>query len=182
MLLAAGALIIHSRLAVQQAQTERETAASRLQRIEQQLGEVRDEAPAIAQRVKRFQQIAQSGMSGEEIRLEWIESLRELQQQLRLPGMSYEFSPQVSIETANVGAYAHYSSRLKIQLQLVHEEDLLNFLRQLQQRTRALILPRSCRLTRLKTEAQANDGWARLSAECEIDWVSLHRLNSVPRP
>ena len=53
---------------------------------------------------------------------------------------------------------------LKVHLDLLHEADLLRFLDKLPQRTRDLLLVRRCQLIRSSTA---------LTADCEIDWISL---------
>lgn len=182
LLVAAGTLAYWSQLSARQTKLERDTAENRLQQIDKKLRQVRTEEQDIKQRTALFQQLEQSGMTGEEKRLEWIELLRELQQQLRLPGMSYEFGPQVSIEPVSGAAYAYHSSHLRIQLRLLHEEDLLNFTQQLQQRAKAMVLVRSCRLSRAAALGDPNAGFAQLNAECDMEWVSLRRASGVKQP
>jgi hypothetical protein len=161
-----------------QVQAERDVADNQLQQIDKRLRQVRTEEQEIKARTTLFQQLETSGMTGEEKRLEWIELLRELQQQLRLPGMNYEFGPQLSLDSVAGGAYAHHSSHLRIQLQLVHEEDLLNFVEQLQQRAKAMVLLRSCRVSRQGEAASL----AQLSADCDMDWVTLRGASGVKQP
>ena len=161
-----------------QVQAERDLADNQLQQIDKRLRQVRTEEQEIKARTTLFQQLETSGMTGEEKRLEWIELLRELQQQLRLPGMNYEFGPQHSLDSVAGGVYAHHSSHLRIQLQLVHEEDLLNFVEQLQQRAKAMVLVRSCRVSRAADPASL----AQLSADCDMEWVTLRRASGVKTP
>lgn len=179
LLLAASALVGTSQASARQAKLERDVAASQTQQIEQQLSQVRGEEQEIKERITQFQEIERSGMTGDEKRLDWIELLRELQQQLRLPGMHYEFGPQVSMESVSWATYAYHSSHLRIQFQLLHEEDLLNFVQQLQQRAGALVLLRGCRLTRLVSDAESNAGLSQLNAECAMEWVSLRRSGAA---
>jgi hypothetical protein len=115
-----------------------------------------------------------------ERRLDWTELLRDLQQQLRLPGMSYEFGPQVPLETTTDTGYAYHSSQLKIQLRLLHEEDLLNFINRLQREAKAMILVRGCKLVRPPAANAA--GGAQLNAECTMEWVTLRRATGAQKP
>ena len=86
---------------------------------------------------------------GQEKRLEWTELLRDLQRQLRLPGMNYEFGPQVPLDSVPGASYGYHSSQLKIQLRVLHEEDLLSFVGQLQKQAKALVLFHGCKLSRV---------------------------------
>ncbi len=175
LLIAAGALGFWSQQRAQQANAERASAESQLQQIDNKLRQANGEEQEIKERTSRFLQLEKSGITGEEKRLEWIELLSDLQHQFRLPGMNYEFGPQLAQEKVAGDAFAYHSSHLRIQLRLLHEEDLLNFLEQLQQRAKALVLVRSCRHTRIPTSGPLNAGQAQLSAECDMEWVSLRR-------
>ena len=178
LLILAVALGLWSQQRSKQAQAERAVADNQLQQIDKRLRQVRTEEQEIKARTALFQQLEKSGITGEEKRLEWIELLRELQQQLSLPGMNYEFGPQISLDSVAGAAYAYHSSHLRIQLRLVHEEDLLNFTQQLQQRAKALVLLRSCRISRV-TDATSI---AQLGADCDMEWVTLRRASGVKAP
>jgi hypothetical protein len=163
------------------AQLERDAAAAKKTEVEKRLARVRTEEQEIKARTQRFQQMEQAGITGPEKRLDWTELLRDLQQQLRLPGMTYEFGPQLPLETTTDAGYAYHSSQLKIQLRLLHEEDLLNFITRLQQEAKAMVLVRSCKLVRLPA-ANAAAAAAQLSADCTMEWVTLRRASGAKKP
>lgn len=163
------------------AQGERDAAAARKSEIERRLSQVRTEEQEIKARTEEYRQMELAGIIGPEKRLDWTELLRDLQHQLRLPGMSYEFGPQVALEAVPEATYGFYSSQLKIQLRLLHEEDLLNFIARLQREAKALVLVRNCKVTRLAAAA-AGGSPARLSAECTMEWVTVRRAGGGKKP
>ena len=69
---------------------------------------------------------------------------------------------------------------MKVQLKLLHEEDLARLLADLREQANALTLVRSCDVQRLPggaSETQAKGGvQATLEAECLIDWVTLREV------
>lgn len=162
------------------ARVERDAAAARKAQTEQRLGQVRTEEQEIKARTQQYQQMEQAGVTGPEKRLDWTELLRDLQRQLRLPGMTYEFGPQIPLETSPAVGYAYHSSLLKIQLRLLHEEDLLNFIARLQREAKAMVLVRNCKMSRLPPGNSA-DG-AQLLAECGMEWVTLRRASGGKQP
>ncbi len=162
------------------ARAGRDAAAASKTQIEQRLGQVRTEEQEIKMRTEQFQQMEQAGITGTEKRLDWTELLRDLQRQLRLPGMTYEFGPQLQLETSPAAGYAFHSSQLKIQLRLLHEEDLLNFIARLQREAKAMVLVRHCKLSRLPP-GNPGDG-AQLLAECTMEWVTLRRASGAKQP
>lgn len=157
---------------------ERDAAAARKSEVEKRLSRVRTEEQEIKTRAQNFQQMENAGITGSEKRLDWTELLRDLQHQLRLPGMSYEFGPQIPLESTTDTGYAYHSSQLKIQLHLLHEEDLLNFITLLQQQAKAMVLVRGCRIARLPAANSAGSS-AQLSAECTMEWITLRRASGV---
>ena len=163
------------------AQVERDAAAARKSEVERRLARVRTEEQEIKTRTQQFQQMDQAGIIGQEKRLDWTELLRDLQQQLRLPGMSYEFGAQVPLETTTDTGYAYHSSPLKIQLRLLHEEDLLNFINRLQREAKAMVLVRGCKLVRPPATNSAG-GAVQLNAECTMEWVTLRRATGAQNP
>ncbi len=162
------------------ARAERDAAALRQAQTQQRLSQVRTEEQDIKERTRQYQQMEQAGVTGPEKRLDWTELLRDLQRQLRLPGMTYEFGPQLALETSPAAGYAYHSSQLKIQLRLLHEEDLLNFIARLQREAKAMVLLRNCKLSRLPPGNTA-DG-AQLGAECTMEWVTLRRASGGKQP
>ena len=163
------------------AQVERDAAAARKSEVERRLARVRTEEQEIKTRTQQFQQMDQAGIIGQEKRLDWTELLRDLQQQLRLPGMSYEFGAQVPLETTTDTGYAYHSSPLKIQLRLLHEEDLLNFINRLQREAKAMVLVRGCKLVRPPATNSAG-GAGQLNADCTMEWVTLRRATGAQKP
>lgn len=155
----------------QTAQRERDAAAARKQHIEQRLGQARTEEQELKERARQFQDLWQSGIAGPERRLEWIELLRDLQHRLRIPGLNYEFGPRQPL-SSNGGDYTHFASPVRLQLRLVHEEDLLRLLISLQHEAKALVLIRQCTLAPLDN---ANGDLAQLSAECDLRWITVDR-------
>lgn len=164
------------------ARAERDAAAARKLEIEKRLGRVRTEEQEIKARTQQFQQMELAGMIGQEKRLEWTELLRDLQHRLRLPGMNYEFGPQVPLESVAGADYAFHSSQLKIQLRVLHEEDLLNFVAHLQKEAKALVVLRGCKLSRLPGANPAARDAAQLIGECTMEWITLRRASGTKQP
>ena len=176
LLLLAGLLAWWSVFQGQKAEQEWKAAAAARNQIEQRLRQVRTEEQDIKDRTLMFQQMQSSGITGEEKRLDWTELLRQIQHDMRLPGMSYEFGPQKSLEKVTGVAFAYFASPMRLQLRLLHEGDLINFLGRLQKEAKALVLVRSCKLT--PTAPSNSDGrptMTQLAAECELQWVTVRR-------
>lgn len=154
------------------AEHERDTALSTRDQLEQRLRQVRTEEQEIRERTALLQQLKNAGITGPEKRLDWMEQLRDTQRQLRIPGMKYEFGAQTTLENGNDPGYAWFASPLHLQLRLLHEEDLLNFLTDVQKNAKALVIVRSCKLSPLPSQAAPRDAMAQLGAECDMQWIT----------
>lgn len=171
----AGLLAWWSLQDAQKAEQQRSAAESSKTQIEQRLRQVRTEEQDLKQRAQIFQQMQKSGMAGEEKRLDWTEMLRNIQKDLRLPAMTYEFGAQITLENVTGLDYVYFSSPMRLQLRLLHEEDLLNLLARLQKEAKALVLVRSCKLSPQPGSAEVRDAPLQLSAECELQWITVRR-------
>ena len=154
-----------------QARQEFEEATALYQQTETRLRQVRTEEQEIKDKSALFLRLTRDGIIGEEKRLDWTELLRDIQHQLRLPQMRYEFAPQRPLEPGSSGEYAFYASLMRLHLDLVHEEDLLGFLAAVQARAKAMVAVRSCAVARI-AEGAPSHGSAQLSADCELDSIT----------
>jgi hypothetical protein len=155
---------------------ERDAAAAHSSQLEQRLRQARTEEQEIKARTQTFQQWQSAGIAGEEKRLEWTEALRNIQHDLRLPGMSYEFGAQTPLENVGGVAYIWFASPLRLQLRLLHEEDLLRTLSAIEREVPALVLARSCKLARSAGDETAATG-VQLAAECQMQWLTTRRAS-----
>jgi type II secretory pathway pseudopilin PulG len=168
----AGLLAWGSQLDARKAENERNAATTAKNQIEQRLRQVRTEEQDIRDRTELLRQLQESGITGEERRLDWMEMLRDIQRDLRIPGMTYEFGAQTSLDKGDDTTYLWFSSPMRLQLRLLHEEDLLNFLARVQKNAKALVIVRSCKLSPLPRQTDARESMAQLAAECEMQWLT----------
>jgi hypothetical protein len=148
-------------------------SAARTQRDEivDKLGRVHGEENEIRRKARVFERLAARGMIGEERRLAWVELLKELSDRLRLIRIHYEFSPQRALEGGSgTGALGLYASAMKLEADLLHEEDLTRLLGELRRLAPALIQVRRCEVER-RPRADGDPG--SLRANCLIDWITL---------
>ena len=145
-------------------------------RSEERLRQFRSDELDIKERSQLLQHLQASGILGEERRLDWTEQLGNTQRELRIPGMKYEFAPQTALQANGSAGYNWFNSPLRLQLRLVHEGDLLNFLDRLQHEGKALVIVRSCKLALPPATSGDHETTAALNAECELDWLTAQRL------
>lgn len=147
---------------------------------ETRLLQVRSEEQEIKQKASRFLQLGARGILGSENRLDWIEQLRDLRDRQKLAEVEYEIAPQQKLDTTPDG-HEFQSSNMRIELRLLHEEDLLRFLDALQKEARALVLPRECALNRQAAGSAPHNGpAAQLKADCQLQWITIRSPEKKP--
>lgn len=154
----------------QHARLAQTTSAKQLVEADAKLKQVSNEENEVKQKSQIFRQLQERGIIGEEQRLEWIELLKDIRTNRRLLDLEYEILPQRLLDGGNTGEYSFYASAMKLQIKLLHEEDLDRLLNDLRSQAKALIMVRSCHVWRLPTRS---DEHANLLADCEVDWVTL---------
>ncbi|MES2257606.1 MAG: hypothetical protein V4724_03755 [Pseudomonadota bacterium] len=148
------------------AQLARDTALQRYQLVETEKLEIRSYQP-------QFAALRDRGLIGEENRLEWVEAIRQIQQQRKLLPISYEIAPQqpVRLEAAiDLGQYQLRGSRMNLHMDLLHEGDLFSFFGDLKERSFYTV--QDCKIKRAASGVTAPLA-PTLTADCTLNWLTL---------
>jgi hypothetical protein len=150
------------------AQDERRQNNERLARISEEEREVKE-------KIDVYQRLKQLSILGEERRLEWADAITRIRKERELLDLRYVVERQRLLTSlpgkpANVDFYA---STMKVDLALLHEEDLLRFLSDLRESCNAFYSIRRCALSRTGQAATGVSIAPRLRAECEIDLITI---------
>ena len=150
------------------ARTERTQARERLSRIAEEEKEVNDKL-AVYQRLKNLH------ILGEEQRLEWADAMTRIRTTRELLDMRYTVERQRLLlsapgKPANVDINA---STMKVDIALLHEGDLLAFLRDLRESGNAFYAIKRCQIQRTGIAATGTSIVPRLRADCEIDLITI---------
>lgn len=110
---------------------------------------------------------------GDEQRLDWIEGFEKLRQQNLVSDFRYNIAPQknhAAISVAESGNFHVRYSEMRLQFDLLHEAQLLNFFDALRDQMKGRYQLEGCTLQRGNAEAK---GLSRLKAECSGGWITL---------
>jgi len=142
-------------------------AHGELATLQQRAAQGETSATARQETLARYQRIMAE--TTHEQRRDWADALQAIRDERRLLGLSFAIAaPRPLDADSHAAGPALFVSSMTLELPLLHEDDLLGLLADLQARTRALAVPRRCRI-----ERQADAATADLAARCEIDWVVL---------
>jgi len=178
--LAAAACYFAAERHLQETKALSASLSSRRTEIQGKLARATEEEREIKENLHQYQALAARGIVGEERRLDWIDTITAIKNERRLFNINYNLEPQKALDFPGAvrgGAVEFVSSRLKLDMQLLHEEDLLNFIDDLTKRGKAHVLARSCSVSRLSRPERAGAAPAltpRLQAACVFDLITIH--------
>ncbi|MGH8600334.1 MAG: hypothetical protein ACRET1_06710 [Burkholderiales bacterium] len=165
---------------------------AKLRAAQAQLRESDDERTIILQYRDRYAALYRKGFVGKEQRLNWIDALRQASHDAQLFSADYQIGVRqpyttvhgqtrhASAPAAGAGQLAFYRSTMRLQMKLLHADDLLRFFDLLQQQGTGLFLIDSCNVDRI------GDGSMRyqpnLSATCELSWITAEPAHGPDKP
>lgn len=147
--------------------------------IQAKLARARVEEQELRDKINRFQALKTQGYIGPEQRLDWIEAIARIKAARRIFKLEYDFAPQRPVDAsvlpggAAAGGFEIMSSQMRLQLQLLHEGELLTFLAELHDAVRALVQVRSCSIERIAPGNADRGNNAQLKADCTLEWITL---------
>jgi len=142
---------------------------------------VSEEEREIRENLIDYERMREQGMLGDQNRLDWIEAISRIKNNRKLFEIKYNIEAQRQLEYAGVvpaSGAEFVVSRMRLDMLLLHENDLLDFLSDLQAARRAYVSVRQCNVTRLD-RGSAPSGTSirpRLRADCQVDLVSVRGM------
>ena len=156
--------------ALQHAETSRAEIRAKLARATDEEQELRD-------KIARFNRLQKRAVLGQEHRLEWVELLRSVKKERRLLDLQYELDPQQALDPAvapgSSPGFEFMVSPMKVEMQLLHEGDLLNFVDDIGQKPQAFTRVRRCSVQRIAGAVRERGPAPQLRAGCDIDWITV---------
>ncbi len=150
------------------AQAERRQNGDRLARIAEEEREVREKLDV-------YKHLKRLNIIGEERRLEWADAVARIRNQRELLDLTYRVDRQKLLKSVpgKPGSIDFFASTMTVQLDLLHEEDLLRFLSDLRESGNAYYSVKSCDLRRTGQAATGTTITPRLRATCEIELITV---------
>jgi hypothetical protein len=175
LLAAGGALIWAADQALKSEQRIAAAAQAERQRNTERLARIAEEEREVKEKIDVYQRLKALNIIGEERRLEWADAMARIRTQRELLDVRYRVERQrlllsVSGKPGNVDFYA---STMRVELALLHEEDLLRFLTDLRNAGNAYYSVRGCVLTRSGAQGTTPAITSRLRGDCSIDLITI---------
>lgn len=163
------------------AKSARDSSRASRKAAQERVLRVSEEEREIRENLVDYEHMRERGMIGEQSRIEWIESISRIKQNRKLFEIKYSIEAQRALDYPGVvatGTADFVVSRMKLEMLLLHENDLLDFLADFEAAKKAYVSARQCRVTRIeRAPVQSATGLQpRLRAECQIDLVSVRGI------
>jgi len=153
-----------------QAKAEREAEQNKLTRAT-------DEEREIREKLVDYRRLVERGLVGEERRLDWVDQINAIRTARKLLNVTYSIDPQRPVDYPGLGGAGEVeflASPMRLDMSLLHEEDLLRFIGDLRNAISAYVVVRSCTMERLADAPSSDRELApRLRATCELDLVTI---------
>jgi len=149
-------------------------SAQRAQNTERLL-RIADEEREVKEKLAVYRRLKDLGVLGRERRLEWADAIKRIRTQRGLIDLRYRVEPQKPLASVpgKPGTIDFYASTMKVNLALLHEEDLFGFLSDLRNSGNAYYSVKRCALGRTGVPPTAASLAARVNAECDIDLITI---------
>jgi len=148
---------------------------ARFQAITSRYLAVDEEEKLINQYYPRFVELYKKGVIGKEQRLNWIEVLRNTGMKYHIPTLNYQIKSQEAYTpgySVMLGRFKLYSSKMTLNMRLLHEGDLFTILDSLNSNARGIFSLDHCRLSR-SGEIKKSADKPNINAQCEMQWFTI---------
>ena len=149
-------------------------SAERAQNTERLL-RIADEEREVKEKIAVYRRLKDLGIVGRERRLEWADAIKRIRTQRGLIDLRYRVEPQKPLASlpGKPGTIDFFASTMKVNLALLHEEDLFGFLTDLRNSGNAYYAVKRCMLGRTGVPPTAANLAARVNAQCDIDLITI---------
>ena len=145
------------------------------------------EKEMIMQYLPAYNKLLANGFIGEERRIEWIETLRNIHAKHKLFSIDYSIGLQENYKPSflpNLGNFRLNRSIMSLKLDMLHEGDMLAIIDGLTEQTTPFVV-RDCEIKRpIGAIVNVKNVAANMQASCEIDWLTLRdpQLSNAAAP
>ncbi len=156
---------------------EREAAQKQLNDARTQLLAAQSDEANMSAYALEYNALLAQKVIGTEQRLDWIEGLEKLRQEGNVLDFKYNISPQQGYTPnppLDAGNFQLSRSGMTLQIDLLHEEQLLHFFSNLHDQINGWFMLDGCTISR----TGAVDELAPLKAECTGGWFTMKNKNS----
>lgn len=161
-------------------QNDRRSAQTMLNDARNRLTTAHQDQQNMAIYADEYGALIEQKIIGDDQRLDWIEGLEKIRLKNLVTDFRYNIAPQkiyASQPPIDSGNFDIRYSEMKLQFDLLHEAQLLNFFAALRTDIKGRYQPEGCTLQRTGDES-GQTAATQLKAECSGGWITLKNRNA----
>ena len=147
------------------------------QSISRRYLDVDQEEKVLRENYPLFVKLYNKGVIGREQRLNWIETLRQAGEKVKLPSLTYsidsqeEYIPGFDIDYSG---YTLYRSGMELELGLLHEGDLFKLIDYINRTADGIYTLTECKFRMTGRTINFEKDRANISASCLLYWITIN--------
>ena len=168
---------------VAHAQRNHQIAQRQLNEARNQLAAAKDDRANMATYAKEYAALLDRKIIGGDQRLDWIEGLEKIRRLNLVPEFKYTIAPQqlyTPVPPLDSGNFDLNLSGMSLQLDLLHEGQLINFFDALRKEMKGRFILDHCAMERSGIASSDTRSAPQLKAECSGGWLTLKNRNTQP--
>lgn len=138
--------------------------------------DVDEEEKSLQEYFPQFVTLYNRGIIGREQRLNWIEALRQSGEKIKLPGLRYSINSQEAFIPefpVNYGGYTIYRSSMELNLGLLHEGDLFELLKFIDENAEGIYTISECKFNKSGGQIVFVKNQANITTACVLNWLTI---------
>ena len=170
-----GTAVFFSQKMAHQTQATLLNAQQQLKDARNRLNAARDDQANMSDYTQEYSAIQRLDIIGDEQRLNLIEDLDTLRRRNKVIDFKYTIAPQQTYTPSpalDSGNFIFKYSNMKLQIELLHEEQLINFFDSLRHDINGWFILDKCSLERVSSTT------AQLKADCDGGWFTMKNRNA----
>jgi len=159
------------------AQINHRNAQNLLNEARNRLATALQDQENMARYASEYGALIEQHMIGDDRRLDWMEGLEKIRQKNLVADFRYTIAPQkmyVPLLPIDSGNFDIRYSEMKLQFDLLHEQQLLDFFAALRTNIKGRYQLEGCTLQRNGSGDEVKTASAQLKAECIGGWITLN--------
>jgi hypothetical protein len=183
-ILISGIILYSSSMYADSAKKNLHTSQIKMNDARKRLTMARQDLENLSDYSQEYDKLEHDKIIGDDHRLDWIDELEKLRNQNLVVDFRYNIAPQKkyapnpSLDSGNFDI--HYSET-KLQFDLLHGGQLLNFLDALRKQTNGWFQLEGCNMQRISTnDNDATAAVPHIKADCTGGWITLKNRNTKP--
>jgi hypothetical protein len=181
-ILLSGIILYTSSEYVYVTQKEQRAAQNQMKDARSRLDMARQDQENLAIFPREYDMLEKNKILGDNHRLDWMEGMEKLRDQNLVIDFRYNIAPQKTYApqpAIDSGNYEIHYSETKLQFDLLHEGQLLNFFDALRNQIKGRYQLEGCTLQRVAADNES-ESTAHIKAECNGGWITLKNRNAQP--